>query len=151
MNKEHFNKKMKEIRDLKMIQITESAKDTIYEKVKSYSDEAMNYAAEELILDQERFNYSRLIHFILFYQNKKWENIKKSEDLETQKFWSGAVFKGECTRQGCRGCSRIHNCGTRAKEWMRGIKWILFSDDRDGKQRAEDLIYKMQNEFNGGI
>lgn len=150
-----FDSKMRDFKNLRGIQMTEAVKDSIYERAKNWNLKALDLAIEELIYDQDRFNFARLAQ--VYWKNlndlreKEWSEAKAKEKKMAEDFFNPKGEELPCQRQKCKGCYRIESCRIRGREWQKGIKWVLNAPKGEGQKRAEELIRIMQKEFMGGL
>lgn len=154
VDKDFFDQKMREFKNLRAIQMTEAVKDSIYDRARKWNQKALELALEELIYDQERFTFARLSQVYWKHENnireKEWGEQKIKEKQAAEDFFNPSDDV-KCNREKCRGCNRIESCRIRGREWQKGIKWVLFAPSGEGNKRAEEIIRVMQKEFMGGI
>lgn len=147
----HFIKKIKEIKDIRLLSFTQESAKFVYHRFKNFDQADFDQAVEAVAMSDERFDFRALLKICTKQAIYRRESEAKADKLEWNHFeraWP-KVYCGECSREVCRGCPHVDACTVRGGEWLKNINSILRR--RGGKAEAEEVIRFMQYEFMGGI
>ena len=156
ITEEYFLSKVSELAHMKCVPISRQSAKEVHERFVEFEKEDLDYAIDELIFTEQRFDFTKLLRSMT---NKRADRIearseeyKRSEAEAAQRFFSPR-YEGECRTRQCPKCRYLRDCKIRATEWMKGINTILdLSKTRapgEGQRMAEELINYMTNEFKG--